>query len=694
MSRGTLFRTAACIAVSTSLGVVGLSSINAGASTPRVVVVTSTAIPAGDQVIKASSTASFDVTLKNQNAAALAPFIASLSNPESTNYHHYLTPTTFANRFGASTNVQARDRSYLETFGLHVGAISTGHVLFHVSGSTTQMANAFHAALVTLRRPNNSVGVQLKQSATLPSDVASDIAGIYGLGSSVQAQHASTPLVKAKTTLPTTCSQIPGAASAGNTPITFSSGGSSSSGYTVAQQAKLYGLNTQWANGVTGTGQTIGLYELETYAASDISEYQSCYGLSNPITVKNVDGGTSGSSGEATLDIEEAAALAPGASLQVYQGPNNYSGPLDTYTAMADQDTTSVISTSWGTCELDPSGDIAAEASIFQQMAAQGQTIIDAAGDSGSSDCEGVSGITNQAQLAVDDPASQPYVTSVGGLQVSSISPLTESVWNESNQSTNFGFNSSLAEGGGGGESSYWPRPTWQTTTGATSSVTKRMVPDLSVMAQPSTGFITYYDGTWEQAGGTSIGAPIIAALVATAAQYCDVSRLGFINPRLYQMGVAGTGFDDVTVGSNDIENQGSYSAGVGYDMASGWGSPDPSTFIPDLCAALPSSSHTTASLSAKIEKASTPATVSIVAHDALNLPVANQAVLVHVSGAKAKVLGSVSSLTTSATGSVRFAVTSATPGTVTINVVIGSTSVFTGSVSFVRPKSVLSVRT
>jgi subtilase family serine protease len=327
-------------------------------------------------------------------------------------------------------------------------------------------------------------------------------------------------------------------------------------------------------------------------------------------------------------------------------------------------------------------------------MAAQGQTIIDAAGDSGSSDCEGVSGITNQAQLAVDDPASQPYVTSVGGLQVSSISPLTESVWNESNQSTNFGFNSSLAEGGGGGESSYWPRPTWQTTTGATSSVTKRMVPDLSVMAQPSTGFITYYDGTWEQAGGTSIGAPIIAALVATAAQYCDVSRLGFINPRLYQMGVAGTGFDDVTVGSNDIENQGSYSAGVGYDMASGWGSPDPSTFIPDLCAALPSSSHTTASLSAKIEKASTPATVSIVAHDALNLPVANQAVLVHVSGAKAKVLGSVSRLTTSATGSVRFAVTSATPGTVTINVVIGSTSVFTGSVSFVRPKSVLSVRT
>jgi subtilase family serine protease len=455
----------------------------------------------------------------------------------------------------------------------------------------------------------------------------------------------------------------------------------------------LYGLTSQWSNGITGTGQTIGLYELETYAASDISTYQSCYGLSNPITVKNVDGGTTGSSGESTLDIEEAAALAPGASLVVYQGPNNYSGPLDTYTAIANQDTTSVISTSWGTCELDPTGDMAAEASIFQQMAAQGQTIIDAAGDSGSSDCEGVSGVTNQAQLAVDDPASQPYVTSVGGLQVTSISPLTQSIWNESKQSTNFGFSTSYAEGGGGGQSSYWPRPSWQTTTGATSSVTMRMVPDLSVMAQPSTGFITYYQGTWEQAGGTSIGAPIIAALVATAAQYCAVPRLGFLNPRLYQMGVAGTGFNDVTVGSNDIENQGSYSATTGFDMASGWGSPDPATFIPDLCAALPSSSHSLSSLSTKVQRQRGAATVSIVAQDALGLPIANQPVVVHVTGANGKLLSTGSALHTSINGSVRFAVTSSTPGVVSISAVIGRTSVFKGSVTFVASKRIASSR-
>ena len=81
--------------------------------------------------------------------------------------------------------------------------------------------------------------------------------------------------------------------------------------------------------------------------------------------------------------------MAPGAKIEIYQGPNNSNGPIDTYQQIADDDTATIVSTSWGMCEADPSGDPSAEQPIFEQMAAQGQTIVSAAGDDGSSDCNG-----------------------------------------------------------------------------------------------------------------------------------------------------------------------------------------------------------------------------------------------------------------------------------------------------------------
>jgi hypothetical protein len=124
-----------------------------------------------------------------------------------------------------------------------------------------------------------------------------------------------------------------------------------------------------------------------------------------------------------------------------------------------------------------------------------------------------------------------------------------------------------------------------------------RMVPDLSVMGNPATGFIQYYTGAgtgfchhscsggWGAIGGTSIGAPLVSALIAVAAQACAApgGRLGFVNPSLYSM--ASTGYNDVTSGNNDLYNVGEYSAGVGYDMASGLGSPDGAPFLSGLCA-------------------------------------------------------------------------------------------------------------
>ncbi|NBV25999.1 MAG: hypothetical protein EBR99_01610, partial [Actinobacteria bacterium] len=137
--------------------------------------------------------------------------------------------------------------------------------------------------------------------------------------------------------------------------------------------------------------------------------------------------------------------------------------------------------------------------------------------------------------------------------------------------------------GGGGGFSNVYGRPDWQVGPGVTLN-NQRQVPDISVMGDPRTGMLAYFAGGWHGFGGTSIGAPILGAMAAVGAQACGMPNLGFLNPRLYQMAINGTGIIDVTTGSNDIYGIGSYSATSGYDVASGLGSPNPATFLPALC--------------------------------------------------------------------------------------------------------------
>ena len=484
----------------------------------------------------------------------------------------------------------------------------------------------------------------------------------------------------------------------------------SSGGFTAQQQAQLYGLNTAYASGDTGVGQTIAVYELGLYGQSDLATYFSCYGLTSSITQTIVDGGISSgynvgsASEEATLDIEETAALAPGAAIKVYEGPNNNSGPTDIYQQIADDNTATIVTTSWGICEPDPNGAVVAEQAIFEQMAAQGQTVIAAAGDSGSSDCAANSDGYAPKSLAVDDPASQPYVTGVGGLSVSSISPLLETVWN-----TGAGANSGS---GGGGVSTLWSRPSWQSAPGITTSETMRLVPDLSVMADPATGFIEYYTGSgtgichrnctngWGIIGGTSIGAPIVSSLVAVAAQSCSVSRIGFINPSLYAMASAGVGFNDVTTGNNEIASVAGYSAGVGYDMASGLGSPSGIAFINGLCPAKLDATKSLFSTSNQSPRVNTSATVTAELKNSSSAPVANA--LVHVSATAASgtiLINGDSSSTTSpgkaaydvnsdSTGSASFSVTSNTAGPVVAAITYAGQTLYTTTLNFTAAKA------
>ena len=661
------------LAVSVALVGLALPTTNALATEARVVVAGTAPIPANVTVVNRTFTTSFDVTLSPRSPAALARYIASLSSAASPNFHHYLTTADFAQRFGASPSSVEAVRSYFRGFGLRASGLSKGRLVLHVRGTTSQIAHAFDARVETLRRSNGELAAQLATKGTVPAPIAHDIAGVAGLSTVVQ---PSTNLVlshaNAHTAIATTCPD-----DGGETSTVPNSNG----GYTPFQFAQLYGLNAQWANNVTGAGETIAVYELSAYDPGDLATFSNCYGLNPTLTPVSVDGGPTGPyDDEPTLDIEEVAAMAPGAVIDIYQGPNNSNGPIDIYQQIADDNTASIVSTSWGTCEADPSGDPSAEQPIFEQMAAQGQTVVSAAGDSGSSDCNGV---TNNSP-AVDDPASQPYVTGVGGLTVRNINPLSETVWNTPVKSGDPGA-------GGGGVSTLWSRPAWQNAPGIPASATMRLVPDLSTDADPQSGFVQYFTGSsqgacnqnclagWDSVGGTSIGSPMVSSLVAVAAQGCGLGRLGFINPSLYAM--ASTGFVDVTTGSNDLYNVGEYSAGAGYDMASGLGSPDGAGFFAGLCPPKFDATKSSFALSKSSAAVDVPVTVTATLRNTNDDPLTNALVNVTAANvlANGQVLidgdrssestnGSASyTVTTDANGVAKFTVSGSEPGPIDV---------------------------
>ena len=264
-----------------------------------------------------------------------------------------------------------------------------------------------------------------------------------------------------------------------------------------------------------------------------------------------VDGGSnSGIDPEVTLDIELAIALAPESQIYVYEGPNSNQGVLDTYNQIATDNLAKQVSTSWGLGEnLVNTQYLQAENAIFQQMAAQGQTIYAAAGDSGAYD-----DYPNNSShaLVVDDPASQPYVVGVGGTTLSVNA--ANMCLSEVNQYGMMALAMELVEVVSAafgqflrGKQMYPP----------CIQMTHRNVPDVALNADPNTGYAIYYNGQWQTYGGTSCAAPLWAAFTACVNQELAAAKkppLGFANPILYAIGKGASyasNFHDVTTGNN-----------------------------------------------------------------------------------------------------------------------------------------------
>ena len=577
------------------------------AAAPPVRLGSAPAVPLGARTVGAPASSvpiHITVTLQSQNPTGLAAFANEVSTPGSPLYRDYLTPTEFAQQFGATPAAVQAVESSLEAHGLVPGPVSPNSLSIPVTATAGELSQAFSTSFARVALPGGTTAVVNQQAPSLDPGIAADVQAVIGLDTLatakpllVQAHAAAAPAVR------------PHVVTGGPQPCAAASSmGPTEGGFTADQIAAAYGLPGLYQSGDEGAGQTVAILELEPYDPNDIAAFDACYGVSTVPSNVPIDGGAGSGpgQGEAALDVENVIGLAPQAKIAVYEGPNSSTGPYDTMNAIISRRAAQVVSTSWGQCEqLERFGQASSENTLFQEAAAQGMTIVSASGDDGSEDCYP----TTPTALAVDDPASQPYVTGVGGTTLSENpstgARLSETVWN----------GGQTVGASGGGVSSFWPMPGYQAnapgflhvingnSSGATCAARSgdcREVPDVSADGDPTTGYVIYFNGSntagpletsgWQVVGGTSAAAPAWAALIAlaNASARCGGASIGFANPALYEAAATayGINFNDVTSGNNDMtmSNGGLYPAGSGYDMATGLGSPNGTALAQSLC--------------------------------------------------------------------------------------------------------------
>jgi subtilase family serine protease len=480
------------------------------------------------------------VALPLRHQPELENFLEELYDPSSPNYRHFLTVEEFTARFGPSQEDYDAVIHFAEANGLTVVATSRNRVNVDVMGSVANIEKAFHVNLGLYQHPTeNRIFYAPDREPT--TDLAIPLWHVTGLDN-YSIPH---PLVRhtadARTKSNATTGSGPGAAFLGSD-----------------MRAAYYG------GSLTGSGQSLGLLEYYGTDLADLNTYYSNVHQTNnvPITLLSTDGTSTScvypacDDTEQTLDMTQALGMAPGmSSLVMYVG----SSDAAIFNAMATANPLNAqLSSSWTWTPADPGTDNP----YFQQFAAQGQNLFQAAGDSGA---------WNSSSTIY--PADDAFLTSVGGTDLTTQSAggpwASESAW---------------VDGGGGISPDGYAIPSWQTATAngcSACSKTLRNGPDVSANAN-----FTFYvcadqtSCTSNLYGGTSFAAPMWAGYLALVNQQAVANgnpTLGFINPSLYTIGLGSsytTDFHDITSGSNG------YSATTGYDLATGWGSPNGSGLL------------------------------------------------------------------------------------------------------------------
>jgi subtilase family serine protease len=555
-------------------------------------------------------------------------FLADLANPKSPNFHKYLTPAQFGERFGLSLNDIAKITNWLQSQGFTNIQVANGRNQISFDGNVGQIESAF-----SLEMHNYAVdGVVHLANAGEPAIPAVLAGTVIGLGS--LNDFAPKPRAKIQSHLTSYVS--------GNHFLT------------PADFATIYNINPLYSAGADGTGQKIAVIGQSTVSTTDLNNFRSAAGLPASTVTMTLQGGTAtkcpGDEGESDLDIEWAGGVAKKAQIIfVYAGlssgdtcsGNRFNSVWNALKYAIDNNVAPFISTSYGYCESPTIGVKLSQAQTYQSWAKQalahGQTIVAASGDSGAADCEPSSSSTATTGLAVDIPAAIPEVTGAGGnaftgdsgtcpsstcpgglapadppywaasnagsdVISSALEYIPEMAWNDTTASI-----TSTPPGGlsasGGGASLYFAKPAWQTA--STPPDGKRDVPDISISASNfhdpylvcsedgdttpcASGFRDSAGGNFFAVGGTSASAPTFSAILALVNQYIGNTGMAPVNPTLYSLAASNPSvFHDVASGDNKVPctapstdcpsgtTQIGFMAGTGYDQVTGLGSVD-----------------------------------------------------------------------------------------------------------------------
>ncbi len=493
--------------------------------------------------LPATQSLHLNIALPLRNEPELDTLLQELYNPQSPLFHHFLSVQEFTERFGPTKEDYAKVVSFAEQNGLTVTGTFPNRMVLNVAGPVANVEKAFRVTIASYQHPTENRTFYSPDREPAPAlDVT--LWHISGLDNF---------------SIPQPMSLRRDAAVKGNTT------GSGPNGYFIGSdmRAAYYG-----GNDLTGAGQSVGLLEFAGYNIADVNNYFKQVG--QPLTVAVTGVSTDGSSlsctgrcddGEQALDIEAAISMAPGLDqVLVYVSDTS---DVSIFNRMASDNIAKSLACSWGWSPADTTSDDP----IFKEFAAQGQTLFVASGDSGA----------YKSRSRYVYPADDVWVTSVGGTDLTTNGP-----------GGSWGLETAWSSSGGGVSPNRIAIPGYQTTAGVITSTNRgstiyRNAPD--VAAEANTDNYICYDGTcaggW---GGTSFAAPRWAGYLALANQQSVAygnATLGFINPTLYSIGLGSSYsayFHDIVSGSN-----GTYLATQGYDLVTGWGSPNGSHLIDAL---------------------------------------------------------------------------------------------------------------
>lgn len=615
-----------------------------------------------------TGTVTANIYLANRDASGLAAFAKAVSTPGSAQYGHFLSAAQVQARYGPDASEAQAVSQWATGQHLSVAGVVTGIGGYvKVTGSAAAVANAFGVTFGSYRLQGATVRAP-EAAASLPTSIVGDVAAVTGLDS-------ATHLMKPASTLPPPgqnyfvapeCSQYYGQKVATQVPGTSTAIPAvdgkaqpwTNCGYTPSQIRGAYHVG---ASGESGQGVTVAV--VDAYASptmqADANEYAKVTGdkpfaagqynevllggkskWTNTGTGKK-GCGASGWYGEESLDVESVHGMAPDAHVTYVGAVSCYDNDLlAALSYIVNHHTASIVTDSWGE-PYDASNTQAAYDAVFQAGAAEGIGFFFSSGDSGYEDPTYESGGSDQIQ--VDYPTSSPWVTSVGGTSLAIgkannyefetswgtvLDPLTTSssgsAWDFTPPGTGSDVKSFYDGSGGGGVSTAYAQPAYQAgvvpgglatqVPEGSTTTPMRVIPDVSALADPSTGFLvgeTLFgpNKSGEQfylsrIGGTSLASPTFAGIEADAQQAAG-HALGFANPAIYALARANGAdhaFNDVVSHSGVYEVRSNYSdpynelgplltylrdlgvngtgasalvATSGYDDATGVGSPD-----------------------------------------------------------------------------------------------------------------------